>query len=286
MSIPPFYADELHAWYSDLQNQICHALETIEQESLALPLYDQWQPETFEKRSWDYSQSGGGQMRVLQNGRVFEKAGVNVSCVWGEFSKEFAKEIPGAEEDPRFWASGISLVIHPRNPYVPIVHMNTRHIVTTKSWFGGGADLTPSMPLEEDTAAFHQAFKECCDSHDAGYYDRFKQWCDEYFYLKHRKEMRGIGGIFYDYVNTGDFEADKAFNKSVGETFLKVYPKIVRRRMEMTWGDVETQKLQHKRSRYVEFNLIYDRGTHFGLKTGGNTDAILMSMPPSASWAA
>lgn len=286
MNIPPLYASELHTWYSDLQNKICQALEDIENESAALSLYDMWQPEKFEKRQWDYSQSGGGQMRVLQNGRVFEKAGVNVSCVWGEFSKEFAKEIPGAETDPRFWACGISLVIHPRNPYVPITHMNTRHIITTKSWFGGGADLTPSIPFEEDTQTFHQAFKECCDKHHPEYYDRFKEWCDQYFYLPHRKEIRGIGGIFYDYHNTGDFEADNAFNKSVGETFLNTYPLIVKRRMGMEWNEEAQQKLQHKRSRYVEFNLIYDRGTHFGLKTGGNTDAILMSMPPSARWAA
>lgn len=286
MTIPPSYANELHSWYLDLQHRICQALEAIEQESLAFGIYNTWQPQQFEKREWDYCQSGGGQMRILQNGRVFEKAGVNVSCVWGEFSKEFASEIPGAEEDPRFWASGISLVIHPRNPYVPIVHMNTRHIITTKSWFGGGADLTPSIPFEEDTKAFHQAFKKCCDKHDAGYYDRFKKWCDEYFYLKHRKEMRGIGGIFYDYHKTGNFEVDNKFNKDVGNTLLEVYPMIVKRRMAMAWGEDEVKKLQHKRSRYVEFNLIYDRGTHFGLKTDGNIEAILMSLPPTASWAA
>lgn len=286
MDIPPLYADELYGWYTNLQQNICQALETIEQESFALSLYNQWQPQQFEKRQWDYNQSGGGQMRILQGGRVFEKAGVNVSCVWGEFSKEFAQEIPGAEKDPRFWASGISLVIHPRNPYVPIVHMNTRHIITTKSWFGGGADLTPSLEFAEDTQMFHDAFKECCDRHNREYYDRFKKWCDDYFYIKHRKEARGIGGIFYDYHNTGNFEADNAFNKSVGLAFLDVYPKIVRRRMAMAWGETEIQKLQHKRSRYVEFNLVYDRGTHFGLKTGGNTEAILMSMPPTASWAA
>lgn len=286
MTIPPLYANELHSWYLNLQSQICHALEAIEQESLSLDIYNTWQPQQFEKRSWDYSQSGGGQMRILQNGRVFEKAGVNVSCVWGEFSQEFASQIPGAEEDPRFWASGISLVIHPRNPYVPIVHMNTRHIITTKSWFGGGADLTPSIPFEEDTQTFHQAFSECCNRHDSNYYNKFKTWCDEYFYLPHRGEMRGVGGIFYDYHNTGNFDADNKFNRDVGKTFLEIYPLIVKRRMKTTWSDADLKKLLHKRGRYVEFNLIHDRGTHFGLKTGGNIDAILMSLPPTASWTA
>ena len=286
MTTPPPYANELHSWYLNLQNQICLAIEAIEQDSLPIEIYNTWQPRQFEKRTWDYSQSGGGQMRILQNGRVFEKAGVNVSCVWGEFSKEFASQIPGAEEDPRFWACGISLVIHPRNPYVPIVHMNTRHIVTTKSWFGGGTDLTPSIPFEEDTHGFHQALKECCDCHDLNYYAKFKPWCDEYFYLPHRGEARGVGGIFYDYHNTGNFEADNRFNQDVGKTFLEIYPSIVRRRMETLWGDSEMKKLLHKRGRYVEFNLIHDRGTLFGLKTGGNTEAILMSLPPTASWTA
>jgi coproporphyrinogen III oxidase len=286
MTIPPPYAEDLHNWYLDLQNRICQSLEAIEQESLALDIYNAWEPQQFEKRPWDFAQSGGGRMDILQKGRVFEKAGVNVSCVWGEFAKEFAAQIPGASEDPRFWACGISLVIHPRNPYVPIVHMNTRHIITTKSWFGGGADLTPCIPFEEDTQTFHQAFKECCDGHDSSYYDKFKTWCDEYFYLPHRKEARGIGGIFYDYHNTNNFDADRAFNNSVGETFLETYPLIVRRRMAQAWGDAELQTLQHKRGRYVEFNLIHDRGTKFGLQTGGNTEAILMSLPPTASWAA
>lgn len=284
--IPPIYAEEIHQWYLNLQSQICQSLENIEQESLAFDIYNTWEPQQFEKRAWDFAQSGGGQMRILQNGRVFEKGGVNVSCVWGEFSPEFADQIPGAANDPRFWACGISLVIHPRNPYVPIVHMNTRHIVTTKSWFGGGADLTPCLPFEEDTQTFHQAFKECCDNFDPTYYLKFKTWCDEYFYLSHRKEMRGIGGIFYDYHNTSNFEVDNAFNQSVGKAFLNVYPLIVKRRMGQAWGSAEIQKLQHKRGRYVEFNLIHDRGTQFGLKTGGNTDAILMSLPPTASWAA
>ncbi len=286
MTIPPPYAEDLHNWYLDLQNRICQSLEAIEQESLALDIYNAWEPQQFEKRPWDFAQSGGGRMSILQKGRVFEKAGVNVSCVWGEFAKEFSAQIPGAADDPRFWACGISLVIHPRNPHVPIVHMNTRHIITTKSWFGGGADLTPCIPFEEDTQTFHRAFKECCDGHDASYYDKFKTWCDEYFYLPHRKEARGIGGIFYDYHNTNNFDADTAFNNNVGQTFLETYPLIVRRRMAQMWGDAELQTLQHKRGRYVEFNLIHDRGTKFGLQTGGNTEAILMSLPPTASWAA
>ncbi len=225
-------------------------------------------------------------MRILQNGRVFEKAGVNVSCVWGEFAKEFAAQIPGAEEDPRFWACGLSLVVHPRNPYVPIVHMNTRHIVTTKAWFGGGTDLTPCIAIDADTQIFHQALQACCDKFNPAYYPKFKTWCDEYFYIPHRREARGVGGIFYDNHNTGDFEADCAFNQAVGEVFLSIYPKIVHRNLEKSWGDGETVKQMHKRGRYVEFNLIYDRGTQFGLKTGGNPEAILMSLPPTASWAA
>ena len=285
MTVPP-YADKIHNWYLELQTRICQSLEAIEQESLKIDLYKSWQAQHFEPKKWKFNQSGGGQMSILQNGRVFEKAGVNVSCVWGEFAKEFAEQIPGAAVDPRFWACGISLVIHPRNPFVPIVHMNTRHIVTTKSWFGGGADLTPSIPFDEDTLLFHQAFKQCCDSHDPLYFEKFKAWCDKYFYLPHRNEARGVGGIFYDYLNTENFSTDDNFNKDVGKTFLKTYPAIVRKRMEMPWGAFEEDILLKKRGRYVEFNLIYDRGTQFGLKTGGNPDAILMSLPPVAKWAA
>ena len=286
MTIPPIYAERLHSWFLDLQNRICHSLEAIEQESLSLNIYQPWQPGQFTSRSWDFQQHGGGQIRILQNGRVFEKAGVNVSCIWGEFSKEFAAQIPGAAEDPRFWACGLSLIIHPRNPYVPIVHMNTRHIVTTKSWFGGGTDLTPCIPIDDDTQFFHQALQSCCDEFNPEYYPKFKNWCDEYFYIPHRFEARGVGGIFYDNHNTGNFEADHAFNQAVGETFLNTYPQLVRRNMTKPWDDAETITLMQKRGRYVEFNLIYDRGTQFGLKTGGNAEAILMSLPPTASWAA
>lgn len=286
MQIPPPYNLDLHNWYLSLQNRICEALEIIEQESLDLEIYNNWQPQNFGEKLWNYHQTGGGRMRILQNGRVFEKAGVNVSCVSGEFPKEFAAQIPGAENDGRFWACGISLVIHPRNPYVPITHANTRHIVTSKSWFGGGADLTPTFEYPEDTEKFHQALKIACDKSDSTYYPKFKKWCDEYFYIPHRKEMRGVGGIFYDYLNTENFENDNAFNKSIGEAFLKVYPEIVKNRMAQKWNSEDLQKLLIKRGRYAEFNLAYDRGTHFGFKTGGNTDAILMSLPPLAAWPA
>jgi coproporphyrinogen III oxidase len=221
---------------------------------------------------------------ALLKGRVFEKAGVNVSTVHGEFSPEFRSQIPGAETDPRFWASGISVVIHPRSPHIPAAHMNTRHIRTTKGWFGGGADLTPVFPVEQDTADFHAALKGACDAHGADYYPRFKKWCDEYFFLKHRNEPRGVGGIFYDYHDTSDFERDFAFTRSVGEAFVAIYPALARRHLKETWTPEQRQAQLVKRGRYVEFNLLYDRGTLFGLKTGGNVEAILMSLPPEVAW--
>ena len=201
-----------------------------------------------------------------------------------EFSEEFRANIPGTEEDPGFWASGISVVIHPRSPLVPAAHMNTRMIVTTKGWFGGGSDLTPVFAEEEETARFHKAYKEACDAHDPAYYPKFKQWCDEFFFLPHRNEPRGAGGIFYDNVNTGDWKADFAFTQDVGRAFLHTYPVIARAKMDLAWNDEQRQAQRVKRGRYVEFNLLYDRGTIFGLKTNGNTEAVLMSLPPDTAW--
>ena len=267
---------EAAAWFEGLRDRICAALEAIEDELDPRP------KQRFARTSWQ-REGGGGTMAILR-GRVFEKAGVNVSTVWGEFSPEFRSQIPGAEADPRFWASGISLVIHPRSPFVPAVHLNTRHLVTTKSWFGGGTDLTPIYPDAADTRDFHAALEAACGMHDATYYPRFKQWCDEYFFLKHRNEARGVGGIFYDYLDSGDWARDFAFTKEIGEAFLAIYPVLVRRHMRATWTEEQRRHQLMRRGRYVEFNLIYDRGTLFGLKTGGNVEAILMSLPPEVTW--
>lgn len=272
--------DKAENWFKDLRDQLCQAFEAIETE------YTQRHggtPGRFERQSWQRPGGGGGVMSIMR-GQVFEKVGVNASTVWGEFAPEFAAQIPGAKDDPRFWASGVSLVAHMRNPHVPAVHMNTRHIVTTKSWFGGGGDLTPFYPVEEDTKSFHQAYQDACDRYNPNYYPEYKQWCDKYFYLPHRQEPRGVGGIFYDNHNSGDLEEDFRFTQDVGKALLDIYPRIVRRRMETPYTLEEREYQLMRRGRYVEFNLLYDRGTLFGLKTDGNTEAILMSMPPEVRW--
>lgn len=268
------------AWFAQLRDRICAEFEDLE--GNAGP-----HPGRFARTAWDRPGGGGGVMSVLR-GQLFEKAGVNISVVEGEFSADFAAKMPGTEAGTKFWAAGISLVAHPRSPKVPAVHMNTRMIVTGKGWFGGGGDLTPLQPgtaqAAEDAAFFHAGYKAACDRHGPDYYEKYKKWCDEYFYLPHRQEPRGAGGIFYDYLDSSDAGADFAFTRDVGEAFLAVYPQIVRRRMHDMYTPAEREAQLIRRGRYVEFNLLYDRGTMFGLKTGGNTEAILMSMPPEVKW--
>ncbi len=266
-------------WFEHLRDQICAAFEAIEREagSEASFTYTPWD------RHDPSGEQGGGGVRGVMKGRVFEKVGVNVSTVGGTFESEFGKTIHGAGDDPRFFATGISLVAHMANPHVPAVHMNTRFLVTTKRWFGGGADLNPPLPISEDTEDFHAALKTACDAHDPDHYPRFKKWADDYFYIPHRKVHRGVGGIFYDHLE-GAFADNFAFTQDVGRAFLDIYPQIVRRRMNMPFTDAEMAARNEWRGRYAEFNLVYDRGTLFGLKTGGNIDAILMSLPPVATW--
>ncbi len=274
-------------WFQAFRDDLCRALEACEDGVTGPNGTSAGEPGRFEQAPWqrdENNEAGGGGVMSMMRGRVLEKAGVSVSTVWGEFSEEYRDKIPGAAEDPRFWASGVSVVIHPCSPLVPAAHMNTRMIVTTQGWFGGGGDLTPVFPIEADTADFHGAYKDACDRHDADYYPKFKKWCDEYFFLPHRGEARGVGGIFYDNLNTGDWEKDFAFTQDVGRAFLDAYPALVRRHMDEDWTEEERQAQLVKRGRYVEFNLLYDRGTQFGLRTGGNTEAILMSLPPEVIW--
>ncbi len=283
------------AWFESLRDRICAAFEAIEAEAGEAEAGEAegGSAARFARTPWDRpnhdgAPGGGGVMSVMR-GQVFEKVGVNVSTVSGTFSPEFRAQIPGAAEDPRFFASGISLVAHMASPRVPAVHFNTRLLVTTKGWFGGGGDLTP-MRLDapeamQDAGSFHAALRAACDAHDPAYYPRFKEWCDRYFFLPHRNEPRGAGGIFYDHLDTGDAAADFAFARDVGLAFLQAYPAIVRSRMHEPWTAAEREHQLLRRGRYVEFNLIHDRGTLFGLKTGGNVDAILMSLPPEVKWA-
>jgi coproporphyrinogen III oxidase len=267
-------------WFESLRDRICAAFEAIEREagSDASFQFIPWE------RTDHSGESGGGGVRGQMTGKIFEKVGVNVSTVGGSFSPEFAASIPGAEEDPSFFATGISLVAHMANPHVPAVHMNTRFLTTTKRWFGGGADLNPAIPYADDTEAFHARLRAACAAHDPTFYPRFSKWAEDYFWLPHRNVARGVGGIFYDHLE-GHFDAHFAFTRDVGEAFLDIFPQIVRTRMAMPFTDEEMDKLFAFRGRYVEFNLLYDRGTLFGLKTGGNIDAILMSLPPVAKWA-
>ena len=281
MPISDEQKQQANQWFAQLRDELCLKLEALEPNGAK-----------FEKSDWKRGDGdvelGGGTMAML-HGEVIEKAGVHISTVHGEFAEDFRKQVDGAEDDPRFWASGVSVIVHPKNPYAPTAHMNTRMVVTTKNWFGGGGDLTPMLDQARhsehiDTADFHASYKQACDKHDADYYPDFKKRCDEYFFLPHRNETRGTGGIFYDHLNSGDWEADFAFTKDIGRAFVDVYPEIIARNCNTEFGEAERNEQLRRRGRYVEFNLLYDRGTMFGLKTGGNVDSILSSMPPMVAW--
>ncbi len=286
--------DQAFTWFRALRDQICASFEKLENDLAGGPKIGM-SPGRVEQTPWNRAETdqpnqsgsdlpGGGEISLMR-GRVFEKVGVNISCVHGKFSPQFAGQIPGAQDvGGDFWAAGISLVAHMQSPLVPAVHMNTRMIMTGKSWFGGGADLTPMYQDDADTAAFHGAFKDCCDRHDPAYYPKFTAWCDEYFFLPHRNEARGIGGIFYDYLDSGNWENDFAYTQDVGRTFNEIFPALVRHHMNKDWTPDQREHQLVRRGRYAEFNLLYDRGTQFGLRTGGNTEAILMSLPPEAKW--
>jgi coproporphyrinogen III oxidase len=281
------------AWFTALRDRICIAFEALEDEGAGAPALAgaPAQPGRFERRQWERTDEGGGPggggVMSVMKGRIFEKVGVNISTVHGRFPADFAATIHGAADDPRFFATGISLVAHMANPHVPAVHMNTRFLATTRRWFGGGADLNPALPCPADTAAFRARLQQACDAHDRGYWPDFSAWCDRYFFIPHRNRPRGVGGIFYDHLDCNDdgrFEALFAFTRDVGEAFLAAFPPIVRARMHQPWTDDERLALLRYRGLYAEFNLVWDRGTQFGLRTGGNTDAILMSLPPEARW--
>ncbi len=291
MLMPADKKNKASLWFQSLRDRICDRFVELERQLESGPHCD-LSPGTFERKQWiradvdgvQRPENGGGEMSVMRGGRVFEKVGVNISTVKGVFSEEFRKSIPGAADTGEFWASGISLVAHMRSPKVPAIHMNTRYIVTSIDWFGGGTDLNPMIENDNDTAIFHKALQDCCDRHDPHYYEKYKKWADDYFFIQHRNVARGVGGIFYDNLNSGNFENDFAYTRDVGETFLDIYPKIVEAHMHDEWTDEDREVQLRKRGFYTEFNLVYDRGTLFGLKTGGNIEAILMSLPPEAKW--